>query len=135
VNLYLSYPRGKKELAEPFLMDGDREIGYPRRSYAKTNIGRIMRRVLVTLPLILAAIFLFSVLTPEPGYIQGYPDDGIPAFVESDAAFSLCSTFVVTTGYHPSVLLLPFVEQVPCFPSHTISMSLFYRGPPSSSAA
>jgi hypothetical protein len=89
-----------------------------------------MKRVLVGLPLILAAIFLFSVLTPEPGYVQGYPDDGIPVFVESDASFSLCSNFAFTIEYRPSVRLLPVIEQVTYFPSPTISTNVFYRGPP-----
>jgi hypothetical protein len=94
-------------------------------------MGRIMKRVLVGLPLILAAIFLFSVLTPEPGYVQGYPDDGIPVFVESDASFSLCSNFTVTTECHPSVRFLPHIEQVTYYPSPPISTNVFYRGPPS----
>jgi hypothetical protein len=101
-------------------------------SQKKKGMARIMRRVLVGLPIILAAIFLFSVLTPEPGYVQGYPDDGIPVFVENDASFSLCSNFAVTIKYYPSVRLLPLIEQVAYFPSPTISTNVFYRGPPSS---
>ena len=88
------------------------------------------RMARITVPACLALIFLFSILTPEPGYVQGYGNDGIPAFVESDAEFSLYSSFAVIVECHPYTQRLPLMEQVPYVPSPTISGTL-YRGPPS----
>jgi hypothetical protein len=48
----------------------------------------VVRMARTKAPVCLVLIILFSVLTPEPGYVQGY-NDGIPTFVESDAAFAV----------------------------------------------
>jgi hypothetical protein len=94
------------------------------------STGRIVRRLLTSSPFILATIFLFSALTPEPWYIQGYLDDAIPVFVESEADCAACSSFIVIIAYDPPVQLLPLVEQVHHFPSLITFTNLLYRGPP-----
>lgn len=50
-----------------------------------------MREAPQTVSLLVATLFLFSVVTPEPGIVQGYEGTAFPAFVESDAAFALWS--------------------------------------------
>ena len=71
---------------------------------------RAARMARITVPACLALIFLFSILTPEPGHVQGYGNGSIPAFVESDAAFALTTGW--TNSYeccHPA-LYLPLPE-------------------------
>jgi hypothetical protein len=48
-------------------------------------------RVFKSFSFLLVLVFVFSVLTVEPEYLQGYENDDFPAFVESDAVFALCS--------------------------------------------
>jgi len=79
--------------------------------------------------LFLSALFLFSVVTPEPADVQGYNDSSCPAFVESDAAYALCSSFTVTIECHIRPEGLPLVEQASFAPALSVSGNL-YRGPP-----
>lgn len=51
-----------------------------------------MIRFAKRLSVLMAVLFLLTVLTPEPERLQGYQSDDFPVFVESDAAFALCST-------------------------------------------
>jgi hypothetical protein len=48
-------------------------------------------RVYKCFSFLLALVFVFSGLTVEPGYVQGYENDDFPAFVESDSVFAVCS--------------------------------------------
>jgi len=58
-----------------------------------------MRGVFKEVSLLLVALFLFSVLTPEPDDVQGHQSAaGIPALLESDAGDALCTGRTVTTG-------------------------------------
>ena len=82
-----------------------------------------------TVPVCLALIFLLSILTPEPGRVQGYGNEGIPTFVESDAEFTLCSSPTVTSECTIQFGDLPLVEQACSVPTLTVSSHL-YRGPP-----
>jgi hypothetical protein len=77
----------------------------------------------------LSALFLFSVLTPEPADVLGYNDNGVPAFVESDAAYALCSGPTVPIECRAQLGDLPLVEQACFAPTLTVSSHL-YRGPP-----
>ena len=77
----------------------------------------------------LAVLFLFSVLTPEPGYVQGYEGGAFPTFVESDAAFALCSSPTLALDRHPCLAYLQLVPEV--FSWVTVNRSSHsYRGPP-----
>ncbi len=62
--------------------------------------------------LVLSALFLCSVLSPEPDYVQGYNSTGgFPTFVESDAACWLCTGCAfVPEGHHPTGRL-PLLER------------------------
>jgi hypothetical protein len=89
-----------------------------------------VRRLLTASPILLAAILLFSVLTPEPLYDQGYSGSGIPVLVESDSNCAACGNPIVAIAHYPLVQFLPLVEQVHHFPSLITLTNPFYRGPP-----
>ena len=89
-----------------------------------------MREALKGVVLLLAALFLFSVITPEPDYVQGHQSAaGFPTFVESDSAYALCSSPTVTIECPIQLGDLPLVEQVCFVPTLTV-LSHLYRGPP-----
>ena len=88
-----------------------------------------MRSAGALAPLLLSAVFLFSVLTPEPGDVKGYEGMAIPAFVESDASFAVCSSPAVTIECHVQHGYLCAVPQVVSTTIHSVSSAL-YRGPP-----
>jgi hypothetical protein len=90
----------------------------------------MVRRLLTASPIILAAILLFSVLTPELPYDKGYPGGGIPIFVESDSNCAACGNLIGTIAYYSLVQLLPLVEQAHHFPALITLTNVFYRGPP-----
>ena len=77
----------------------------------------------------LAVLFLFSVLTPEPGYVQGCEDSAFPSFVESDATFALCTSPTLTPDRHPCLAYLELVPEAFSWVSVEHS-GTFYRGPP-----
>ena len=88
-----------------------------------------MIRVFKRSSLLLAAIVLFSVLTVEPDYLQGYAKIGFSAFVERDAYYALCSALTITLDCHFRTRLVPVVRQVCFVPSHTVA-TYTNRGPP-----
>ena len=98
----------------------------------KAQQQRATRKARIAVPVCLALIFLLSILTPETGRVQGYGNDGIPTFVESDAAFVLCSSPTVTIECPIQPGDLPLVEQACFFRTLTVSSDL-HRGPPLSS--
>ena len=106
---------------------------HPRESSrcaeANENWTSLMRSAPKIVILFLSALFLFSVLTPEAADIQGYNDNGIPAFVESDAAYALCSSLTVPIECRARLGDLSLVEQAHFAPTLIVSSHL-YRGPP-----
>ena len=88
-----------------------------------------IRSALTIASLFLSALFLFSALTPEPADVLGYNDNGVPAFVESDAAYALCSSPTLPIECHARLGHLPVVERV-CFVPTPIASSNLHRGPP-----
>jgi hypothetical protein len=89
----------------------------------------LMRSALKIVILFLSTLLLFSVATPEPADVLGYNDNGFPAFVESDAAYALCSSPTIPIACHARLGDLPLVEQACFAPTPTVSSHL-YRGPP-----
>ena len=87
-------------------------------------------RIFKLFSFLLALVFVFSVLTVEPGYVQGYENDDFPAFVESDSVFAVCSMeFTVPIGcfgpVESVVISATFVSASPPLASGNL-----YRGPP-----
>jgi len=81
--------------------------------------------------LLLAALFLFSVVTPEPGYVNGDESLGaFPTFVDIDAALALCSSFTPVLAYHPCTERLVLLEQT-SFTSSLFISGNSCRAPPS----
>ena len=74
-----------------------------------------MREAPKGIALLVAAVFLLSVLAPELDYVQGRQDAaGLPTFVEGATSFALCSGFTVVfqSQHWIGRLLLP--EQIWC---------------------
>jgi hypothetical protein len=90
----------------------------------------VVLRVFKSLSFLLALVFAFSVLTVEPGHVQGYENDDFPAFVESDSVFAVCGMeFAVPIGcFDPVESVVVFVHFRPALPP-LISCNP-YRGPP-----
>ena len=81
--------------------------------------------------LIMMVIFLFSVLTVEPEYAQGYENDDFPVFVENDAVFAIFSnefTITIQCLSHTD-RILPTPDSHPAAPPFISTNP--YRGPPS----
>ena len=102
-----------------------RENSPARRRTEKVPAPSLLTRVAACL----AVLFLFSVLTPEPGYVQGCEDSAFPSFVESDATFALCSNPTYTPDRHPCPAYLELVPEAFSWVSVEHS-GTFYRGPP-----
>jgi len=90
-----------------------------------------MRPSLCIVSFVLSALFLFSVLSPEPDYVQGYNTTaGFPTFVECDAACALCSDVTLAPDGHQRTERLALFGQARFTPSLIIAKQLC-RAPPS----
>lgn len=79
---------------------------------------------------VIAAFFLFSVVTPETDYAQGHQDGiGFPSLVESDASCALRNVFTIVCDSHHLTGRLPLPDQMCVISSPFISPSTC-RAPP-----
>ena len=79
--------------------------------------------------IVLTTVFLLSIVTAEPDYVQGYRARGLPVLVEKDAAYAVCDAPTLSCDYF--LWVTPLCRTKPVAPSlsnHIIST--FYRGPP-----
>jgi hypothetical protein len=91
---------------------------------------RTSRRSPALLLLLYVVIFLFSVLTPEPGHVQGYGRESIPVFVEGDMDRALCDTVTIMPIDDPCGYFLPVIRQI-SHVSYSFYLAHPHRGPPS----
>jgi hypothetical protein len=82
------------------------------------------------LALLLATVFVFSVLTVEPECVQGYQGDNFPVFVESDSLFAICSNdFAIPIRCFLATEIIPLPIHPRPASTHAVSDNPS-RGPP-----
>ena len=90
-------------------------------------MGHARRKVSL---LFLASLFLFSIFTVEPDYVQGYQNCGFPVFVENDAAFVVCDGYALVRIVPHAWVDFLFLSKPEVPDSSTPATHNFYRGPP-----